>query len=111
MGPEDLVGKKIELTKTCKGPGGLNTFKAGTKMRVISVYRHNEGIILRDRMRPDIVLVLGPSELKYCHIIYDTAHCHVCGKVVTSRNGKDCPDCGRQMWELIARQAQEQQPT
>lgn len=105
MTPEELVGKKVRLTKTFSY--NLNTFRSGTLMRVIELYGQGEGIVLRDRMRPDIRLVLGPSELQYCHIIHDDGHCFSCNQDVVSSDGRTCPLCRKIMWELVARQAKD----
>jgi len=104
MTPQELVGKKVRLTKTFKY--NLNVFKTGTLMRVLAIYGNEEGLILRDRDRPDIRLVLGPSELKHLHVIRDEGHCFHCNRDVVSRDGRTCPLCNKLMWELVARPPQ-----
>ncbi len=99
---EELLGKHVELTRRCTCRS--NVFKPGIVMTVFKIVDIDgcEGILLRDPRRPDISLLLGPSEYKFCVLIQNQGSCFNCKKQMISRDGETCPSCGKKMWELIA---------
>lgn len=104
----DYMGKKIRLTRKFDQRG--NKFAVDCVMRVIGFSDGHPipmSVLLKDPRRPDIRLILGESELKYMQIVHDEGRCYNCAKDVVSKDGKTCPECGKEMWELMAKQAKD----